>query len=398
MSSALWERQQPREDTAAPGGSRFRRLAWAAVAAVVLLAAAAMTWSGPGPVNHDALDPRNPTHNGAQALARVLGEHGGEVTVARGEQELRRSGIDANTTVVVTRTTELAQATTRNLAQASRQAQRLVVVNPDSRVVRYLSPEVTIRQQRRSVPALVSSCDGPDVRRGERLSRSQSEFQSSGAATELVGCFTTDGYSVYLALPATSAHPPLVLLGSTSVVTNEQITNEDNAAVVLRTLGHGGHLVWYVPDQRDIPATDASRGDRVVPQWLGPSLLLILFTLFAVFLWRGRRLGRLVTEPLPVVIRAIETTESRGRMYRRAKDARRAGAVLQDSTRRRLAGYLGLPTSAHPRVIADAVAAATGRPAGEVDHLLSGAAPAGDTEMLGLAAQLAALEKEVRRP
>ena len=121
-------------------------------------------------------------------------------------------------------------------------------------------------------------------------------------------------------------------------------------------------------------------------------------------LWRGRRFGRLVPEPLPVVVRAVETTESRGRLYRRARDASRAGATLQQATRVRLADYLGLPrpgpsisSRGADQALVSAVSAATGRPVGEVGALLLGPPPTQDDHLLGLAAELAALEKEVRR-
>ena len=79
---------------------------------------------------------------------------------------------------------------------------------------------------------------------------------------------------------------------------------------------------------------------------------------------RGRRLGRLVREPLPVVVRAIETTESRGRLYRRAGDRARAAAVLRSGTADRLARRLALGRGAGPAAAgARRAARATGRPA-----------------------------------
>jgi hypothetical protein len=113
-------------------------------------------------------------------------------------------------------------------------------------------------------------------------------------------------------------------------------------------------------------------------------------------LWRGRRLGRLVTEPLPVVVRAVETTESRGRMYRRSRDRGRALAVLQLATRRRLAAYLGLSPSSSTSSVAAASAAVSGRDYHDVLSLLDSAVAGDDSSLLELANTLLALEKEVR--
>ena len=114
-------------------------------------------------------------------------------------------------------------------------------------------------------------------------------------------------------------------------------------------------------------------------------------------LWRGRRLGRLVTEPLPVIVRAVETTESRGRMYRKSRDRTRALAVLQVATRRRLAAYLGLSVSSTVSGVAAAAAALSGRSYDDVLDLLSSSAVHDDSSLLQRANTLAALEKEVRR-
>ncbi len=59
-------------------------------------------------------------------------------------------------------------------------------------------------------------------------------------------------------------------------------------------------------------------------------------------LWRGRRLGPLATEPLPVVVKAIETTRSRGRLYRKSGDRAHAADALRSATRARAATRLRL--------------------------------------------------------
>lgn len=390
MTTALWERTPEGPDptdggggpdgAASPGhprngtgsgraGRRRRLLRWGLIAAVVVVVGIVMTWRSGSPVSDVPLDPRNPQTTGAQALARVLGDHGVEVVVARGRAELAASGIDSTTTVFV--------------------------VSPDPWVLRYLSPEVDVDQTRRNGADLTASCDAGDVRQGERISHSQSEFQLREGKPD-AACFTTGSHSVYLAVPATAHHAPLVLLGSRSAVTNDEIGQADNAAIVLRALGHSPRVVWYVPSASDIPSTDESRTDALIPAWVGPGLVIVLLAVLALMLWRGRRLGRLVREPLPVVIRAIETTESRGRIYRRAKDTGRAGVVLRDATRHRLAGYLGLPVAGPIPVLVVAVATATGRPYPEIEWLLAGPPPPADDDLLGLAGSLAALEKEVR--
>jgi len=387
VTTTLWRTDAVTEDKP---GRRWLRIAL--VAALVIGAAYLLGRGGPTG-SSAAYHPNNPTAGGAQAVARVLAAHGVEVIVAEGQAALLRAPIDGDTTVVVAETTALREVTMQALATAAGPAERLVLVRPERRVVRALTPGVAMQEVAHAQNALVSTCDTPDVRPGERLSRSQSQYRDARATAS---CYVNDGYAVYLVTSGPGLHE-VVLIGSTDTITNDRTAQVENGALALRALGHSARLVWYVPDLRDVPPTAAEQTETFTPVWWGPMILLLAFTAGAVFWWRGRRFGRLVLEPLPVVVRAVETTESRGRMYHKARDSHRAGAVLRDASGRRLAAYLGLPRGTSAEVVAQAVAAATGRPLDQTRWLLGGPPVATDTDLLDLAARLAALEKEIRR-
>ena len=126
----------------------------------------------------------------------------------------------------------------------------------------------------------------------------------------------------------------VVLLGAVDVLRNGGILEADNAAVALRLLGQHERLVWYVPDVADLAADDAVTLSSLLPGLAAARLWLVALALLALVIWRGRRLGALATEPLPVVVRAIETTRSRGRLYRRADDRAHAAATLRSADTR----------------------------------------------------------------
>ena len=379
------------------GGERSSRRGIRVLVAVgaLLAAAVALTFTGRSAETTVPLHPHNPTATGSQALARVLDSHGVPVTVALGEAALRAASVDGTTTLVVTDTSQLREATIASLDTEAKKAGRVVLVNPGTRALRTLAPGVGTRSVGITT-ALTAECDGTDVRRGESLSRLQMTFRATGGETATTQCFVTDGYAGYLEFTPRT-HRPTVLIGSVDVVTNSRITQADNAAIALRATGHGSRVVWYVPDLRDAPLSPAVDEQRIIPEWFGPMLILGLFAFGAVMIWRGRRLGRLVAEPLPVVVRALETTENRGRLYRRARDGQRASEVLQEATRRRLTAYLGLPHGTSPQALVAALTPLSSRHPDHLGALLAGPPAATETDMLALAAELAALEKEIRR-
>jgi hypothetical protein len=120
-----------------------------------------------------------------------------------------------------------------------------------------------------------------------------------------------------------------------------------------------------------------------------------VLALLLALLWRARRLGPVVREPLPVAVRSAETLLGRARLYRRARAADRAAATLRTAVLRRLAGRLAVPPAAGPEAVAVRVAEATGQDPGKVHGVLLGPAPADERALVRLADELDALERAV---
>jgi hypothetical protein len=137
----------------------------------------------------------------------------------------------------------------------------------------------------------------------------------------------------------------------------------------------------------------------LLPDRLKWAALQLAIAVLLLALWRGRRLGRLVPEALPVVVRQAEAVVGKARLYRRAQARDRAADALRTSTRSTLSARLGLlpgvATSSARAELLDVVAARVGRHARELEALLYGSAPADDRDLVSLAQRLADLEREV---
>jgi hypothetical protein len=189
----------------------------------------------------------------------------------------------------------------------------------------------------------------------------------------------------------------VTLLGSPQALTNERLDELGNAALSLSLLGQNSRLLWYLPSLGDVPAGEQKSFYGLVPDgfyWgLGQAVVAVLVLMF----WRARRLGPVVPEPLPVVVRAAETVEGRARLYRRAGARDKAAAALRSGAIRRVVPLLGLPRRADLTAVVDGVAARTRRTTPDLAALLYGAAPADDAALVRLAGDLDALEREIRR-
>lgn len=346
----------------------------------------------------DDLDPDNPAGNGAQATARVLVQQGVEVDVARSAAQLEAARVDAGTTVLVTATARLGRDTARQLDRVARDAGALVLTVPGPVTLQELLLPVT--------PAtggpdrvVAADCDDP-LLTGLRLEPGPTRaYRPVGAAAGTVtACFSSPPPRSTSLVLRVDADPTTYVVASDGVLSNDAVTDQDNAAAALRLLGQHPRLVWYVADADDVAPGDTGSFAAQLPAGLVPGVWLALAALLATMLWRGRRLGPLVSEPLPVVVKAVESTQGRGRLYRRVRDRDHVAGVLRRAAARRLAADLRLPRGTDPAGVVLAAADRTGRGAHDLHDLLVTRRVDDDAALTHLAAELAQLEKEVHHP
>jgi len=383
----------PRSTTAAtppqagPVTTGWRRHRSTLLIVGALLAALALVVLTQGPVTRAAdLDPDNPGPGGAQAVARVLDDQGVVVEVVRSAPALGTTALDADSLVVVTSSSDLGTSTTRALLdQVASAGAGLVVVDPGVRLLDTLAID--------GGPTRIDVGDGVPGSCDDTTYDDLVLVVDGADAMPLDGCF-----SDALAAQDTIGGD-LTLLGAGQLLSNDQVLRGDNAAIALRLLGGRERLVWYVASPDDLVADDGIGITSLLPDWIFPGLAILLLSTVLLVLWRGRRLGPLASEPLPVVVKAIETTRSRGRLYRRSGDLAHAADALRAATRSRTGARLRLGAHVADTVVVDAVARHVGRPESEIATLIGAGAhaPASDRDLIVLANDLAALEEEVRR-
>jgi hypothetical protein len=313
----------------------------------------------------------------------LLRERGVQVEHATSSADLR--GVDRNTTVLVPFPESLSQIQLDALAATPAD---LVLLQPIGGQLRVLAPGVEVDGGAGEAP-LEPGCLLPAAR--------SAGVAVTGAATYLappdaITCYATpDGPAV---VQVRAGGRTVVVLGGRTAFTNDDLADEGDAALAMNLLGGHPRLVWFRALPEGAPVDQQRSIDQLVPQgWLWAAYMLGVAAVLAVA-WRARRLGRVVTEPLPVTVRAAEAVEGRARLYRRARARGHAADVLRDATRARIAGLVG--SSERPVLVA-AVAARTGRAPVQVDALLYGPAPVDDSAMIDLARTLDACEAEVRR-
>jgi hypothetical protein len=237
-----------------------------------------------------------------------------------------------------------------------------------------------------------ADCDVPAVVKAGTVVADGSAYRVEDGTPGTTGCLGADDR--FGLVQVTRDGGVITVLGVTSALTNEHVATEGNAALAFNLLGERPTLVWYLPSAADLDGQVPPNIAELTPPWVTPlAVMLVLVALGAIF-WRARRVGPLVVENLPVVVRASETMQGRARLYERsnarlhALDALRVGAVA------RLARTCGLSRLATVTEVVDAVAAATGRDRAAVAGILIDHVPTTDSELVHLSDELLKLEAD----
>jgi len=236
---------------------------------------------------------------------------------------------------------------------------------------------------------LEAECRVPAAQRAESISAAGQGYSTLDG----VVCF--DAGQAGAALVSLQVDGQTVtVLGAGTALQNDDITRAGNAALTLGLLGEFETLVWYQPSPADLAVETVA---ELTPDWVNPVAWLAILTGLAAAFWRGRRLGPVVIENLPVVVKTTETMEGRARLYAREGSRLRALDALRVGTLRRLAEGLALGRAAGVDDIINAVSAITGRDPRSLRALLVDTEPADDGQLVQLSDRLLELERQVAR-
>ncbi|SDQ09096.1 DUF4350 domain-containing protein [Quadrisphaera sp. DSM 44207] len=392
--------------------SRWRRARLPVLLAVLLLALPTLGVVLAGQRPSRGLDPDSAAPGGARAVAEVLREQGVPVQrverVATAAQALSAAddeggaggGAEGGATLVVSGVDVLSAERWEELAALGEDTGAdLVLLAPGEPALEVLAPDLVLAGADDDPPAeplaeevVAAGCSDPDAAAaGEALAGGLPLRAAVAGDPAVTTCFG-GSYAV-----VDEGGRAVRVLGQPAVVTNEHLDEAGHAALALRALGSSARVVWLVANPLDTRPGDPAAGPlALLPPWVDAVAVQLLLAAVVAVLWRARRLGRLVAEPLPVVVRSVEAVEGRAALYRAARDRAAASTALRAAAAARLGARLGLPAGTPADRVAHAAAAACGRDPRAVAALLAGPPPREDRALVALAGDLDDLENDVR--
>lgn len=376
-------------DTTSAVGStvvqRWRTLRWVLLALVLIIGVSAASAYLTAPRHGGRMDPDATSPDGAHALVALLKDRGVDVVTAKDIADVERSARPDSLVLVAPTPFLIDDAGLRRIGEVQGD---LLLVEPSSWTREALAPKIRL--------ASITSFGGEprcDMREATRAGSVQFDvadtYEPVDAATSLTRCY--DGALVRYA----GAGRTVTVVGTADFMTNSALLKEGNAALAMNLAGARPRVIWYTPDRIAGESDGATSIMDLIPDRVGWIVLQLCLAVGFVALWRGRRIGPLVAEDLPVVVRASETVEGRGRLYRSRRARDRAATALRTSARQRILPRLGLGTRSDPAAVVETVAQRIHHDPAAIDYALFGPDPSDDAELVNLSRLLDDIERQV---
>lgn len=367
---------------------RWRSWIWVILTLIVLAVIAAVGAYLTAPRPGARMDPKSTEPGGAHALVALLRDGGVDVVVADTIADVEGAA-RPGTQILVAQTQYLADATL--LDRLAKVPADLLVVEPTARTREALMPHVRMS----AATAAFDSSPNCALREANRAGTVRFGLSDTYHAKD--GLTMTSCYDGALIRYRDNGRT-VTAVGNTDFMTNHGLLQAGNAALAMNLAGDRPRLVWYAPHRVEGETSAPSSVFDLIPvnvTWIVWQLCVVVLL---VAVWKGRRPAPLVAEELPVVVRASETVEGRGRLYRSRRARDRAAAALRTATVQRLLPRLGLGPGAPAPAVVTSVAQRSGANPGFVSYHLFGPPPTTDHDLLQLARALDDIERQVTRP
>lgn len=311
---------------------RASRIPGAVLVVLVIVATLASLGDEQFPKGH--MEPGSVDPQGGRALVQTMQEDR-DVHVVRSaddaEQALAAAGDDSVLAVFFDHRLEPGEV--QNLAELEADT---LLVQPTLQTLDEFAPGVDMSGRTESDETLDGECGLPAAESAGPADVAGELYEAAPgqAATE---CYAAAAGSAMVQVEHGARTTTVV--GTDHFMTNTELADEGNAALAMNLMA-AEDVVWLRPDTH-VPE-DSATLTELLPESLLWSAAPLVAVLLLLAWWRGRRLGALVPESLPVVVRAAETTEGRAGLYHSHRARGRAAAALRAGFLNRVSGRLGL--------------------------------------------------------
>lgn len=307
--------------------------------------------------------------NGANALTTILTNHGVELFEVTAQDQLAK--IPSQSTVVIVNPDQISEKDIATLQESGAQILLLVhqygyflpnwginaitiSANDSSKNLQtpdidtkdlsttktknspFESPQNTYFKQHQNGETLFAKCDFSPATIAQKIAPIEYLFQDYENSKNT--CFwktnnSTSNSRVSAALINAPENPRIFAFSAPIIFSNTFLKTEGNAAFALNFLGKYQQIYWI--ENYHTPHPNQGNADFLenasIPAWISISGISLSFIGIWWLLYRARRFGKLVAEPMPVVVPSSESDFGRAQLYAQSKDYPYLARVLRNN-------------------------------------------------------------------
>jgi hypothetical protein len=365
---------------------RWRTARWVLLGVVVLGVIAAVSTYLTAPRPGSPMDAGSTSPDGARALVTLLRDRGVDVVVATSVGEVEKAA-RADSLLLVAQSYYLVDD--RLVARLTDVPGDRLLVEPVSIARKALAPQIKTHSATVFGGGGEPDCDLPEATRAGSVQLGTTASYEGVAGQQVTSCY--QGAVVRYQ----TGDRTVTVVGSADLMMNRGLLKEGNAALAMNLAGPRPRLIWYAPQYFEGEKTSATKITDLIPRNVEWIVWQLCIAVLLAALWRVRRLGPLVAEQLPVVVRASETVEGRGRLYRSRRASDRAAEALRTAALQRMLPRLGLGANAAPPAVVAALAGRSEKSPEQLQYIFFGPGPASDADLVNLARTLDDIERQV---
>lgn len=364
---------------------RWRTLRWVLLALALVIGVSAVSAYLTAPRQGGRMNPDATSPEGAHALVALLRDRGVDVVATKDLAGVERAARPDSLLLVAPTPYLVDDAGLKRLENLPGD---VLLVEPSSWTREALAPGIQTADH--TSFGGEPRCDVGEATRAGRVQLNLGDtYEPVDGGPQVTRCY--DGALVRY----TERGRTITVVGTADFMTNAGLLQEGNAALAMNLAGARPRVIWYTPGRVAGESDGATSIMDLIPDRVGWIVLQLCLAVGFVALWKGRRIGPLVAEDLPVVVRASETVEGRGRLYRSRRARDRAASALRTSVLLRTLPRLGLGAQSDPASVVETVARRIRYDPATVEYALFGPDPSDDAQLLNLSRLLDDIERQV---
>lgn len=204
-----------------------------------------------------------------------------------------------------------------------------------------------------------------------------------------------DGETSYAYIEKISDTYKTSYIADPSIFTNKEITKSSNAAVALNLFNKYKNIYWYMPTKAEFE-DPSNAAPPLTPSWAGQIFLLICIATIFLLLAKGKRLGFVIKENLPVVVKFEETNTGKANLYRKNNDQDYTANILRTYHIQKLAKLVRINPQINKEEFIRAVSEKANIKYEDVEKILYTQETQSNEELHVLSLSLESIEKKVK--